>query len=217
MDAAIAIGGEFPDDLFNRGDEFAIGLSGLGGRPRRTVARPLVRLATLDGATPIVSQTVFIANRPFGHHSDRNICFCEPAATSSASLRSRLPSSFCRAGAATRAPGSWFCSSAAREPRTLPPPRPRQPSPSARPERPICASGRVGSAEPRCQGQQGSPPRPAHRSPRPSPASEPSSIAVGALVRSGPQSSEKVPVIDMCGRPGWRRRDRYDGWRLIGS
>lgn len=62
IDAAIAIGRKFPNDRLNRGDELATGLG--EDDPVECRAPPLARSATLDLTAPIVSYSVFIANRP---------------------------------------------------------------------------------------------------------------------------------------------------------
>ena len=82
--------------------------SASGGRPRRPDPRPFERSAMLDRATPSVSHTAFIANRPSATTATATSVFLSPPPIQGRPSESRLPSSSCRANAATRAPGSGW-------------------------------------------------------------------------------------------------------------
>src|ERR1700758_572657 len=73
-----------------------------GGRPLRFGVRPAARSATFERATPIVSQTVFIANRPWAETATATSVFLTLSRYRALLSESHSPASSCREDVATR-------------------------------------------------------------------------------------------------------------------
>src|SRR5258708_30780027 len=112
--------------------------SGLGARPTllRGLAMGALRLAArLDRETPSASQTAVIGYRPWAARARARDVFFGRSRAPEPLSGSRLPSSSCRAGAASREAGFTSLDNPTPEP-----PLPLTPPPSARPAHPPRAS-----------------------------------------------------------------------------